>query len=94
MNGRASRAVPVIVGVGQVTHRDDDDPGPAEPLALIEAAARAADADAGGGLLELVDALEVMPVGSWPYDDLAGLVAAPVGPGRRAGAAPRPADRG
>jgi len=68
--------VPVVVGVGQVTHRDDDDPGPAEPLALILAAARAADADAGGGVLSHVDALDLMPVGSWAYDDLAGLVAA------------------
>ena len=66
--------VPVVVGIGQVTHRDDDDPAPAEPLALIAAAARAADADAGGGLLARVDVLDLMPVGSWPYDDLAALV--------------------
>ena len=69
-----SAAVPVVVGVGQITHRDDDDPGPAEPLSLIIAAARAADVDAGGGVLASVDALDLMPVGCWLYDDLAGLV--------------------
>jgi acetyl-CoA C-acetyltransferase len=74
-----SAAVPVVVGVGQVTHRDDDDPGPAEPLSLIVAAARAADADAGGGVLASVDALDLMPVGSWPYDDLAARVAERLG---------------
>jgi acetyl-CoA C-acetyltransferase len=67
--------VPVVVGVGQVTHRDDNDPAPAEPLALIATAARAADADAGGGLLAQVDVLDLMPVGSWSYDDLAASVA-------------------
>ena len=72
-------AVPVVVGVGQVTHRDDDDPGPAEPLALILAAARAAEADAGARLIDQTDALELMPVGAWPYDDLAGLVAERLG---------------
>ncbi len=75
MTGSSRNPIPVIVGVGEITHRDDDDPAPAEPLALILAAARAADEDAGGGVLELVDALELMPVGSWPYDDLGCLVA-------------------
>ena len=79
--------VPVVVGIGQVTHRDDDDPAPAEPLALIATAVWAADADAGGGLLARVDVLDLMPVGSWPYDDLAALVtdrlALDVSPARR-----------
>ena len=47
---------------------------PAEPIELLLAAARAAEADAGGGLLDRVDAIELMPIGAWPYDDLAGLV--------------------
>ncbi len=72
-------AVPVVVGVGQVTHRDDDDPAPAEPLALVLAAIRAAAADAGARLIDRIDALELMPVGAWPYDDLAGLVAERLG---------------
>lgn len=69
-----SPQLPVVVGVGQVTHRDDDDLAPAEPLELLLAAARAAEADAGGRLLDRVDAIELMPIGAWPYDDLAGLV--------------------
>src|SRR5205823_4330588 len=55
------------------------DPAAAEPLALILEAVRAADADAGVGALAMVDSLELMPVGCWPYDDLAGLVAARLG---------------
>jgi acetyl-CoA C-acetyltransferase len=73
------RPVPVVVGVGQVVHRDDDLPGPAEPLELIVAAARAAEVDSGGGALARVDALELMSVGSWPYHDLPGLVATRLG---------------
>jgi acetyl-CoA acetyltransferase len=67
--------VPVVVGVGQVTHRDDENLRDAEPLALIAAAGRAADADSGGGVLAQVDGIELMPVGAWSYDDLGALVA-------------------
>jgi acetyl-CoA acetyltransferase len=67
-------ALPVVVGVGQVTRRDGDDIALAEPLRLLLDAARAAEADAGARLLERVDTVELMPIGAWPYDDLAGLV--------------------
>ena len=67
-------ALPVVVGVGQVTHRDDDDPAPAEPIELLLAAARAAETDAGARLLDRVDGIELMPIGAWPYDDLPRLV--------------------
>ncbi len=67
-------ALPVIVGVGQVTHRDDDDLAGAEPLELLLAAARATEDDAGARLLEQVDSIELMPIGAWPYDDLGALV--------------------
>jgi len=66
--------LPVVVGVGQVTHRDDDDLAPAEPIELLLTAARAAETDAGARLLDRVDAIELMPIGAWPYDDLVGLV--------------------
>ena len=66
--------LPVVVGVGQVTHRDDDDLAAAEPLELLLAAARAAEDDAGARLLEQVDSIELMPIGAWPYDDLGALV--------------------
>jgi acetyl-CoA acetyltransferase len=67
-------ALPVVVGVGQVTHRSDEDLAPAEPIELLLAAARAAEADAGVRLLDRVDTVELMPIGAWPYDDLPGLV--------------------
>ena len=62
--------VPVVVGVGQVTHRDDDDVRDAEPLALIAAAALARRGRRGRRLLAQVDAIDLMPVGAWSYDDL------------------------
>jgi acetyl-CoA C-acetyltransferase len=72
-------ALPVIVGIGQVTHRDDDDLAGAEPVELLLAAARAAEDDAGARLLEQVDSIELMPIGAWPYDDLGALVVARLG---------------
>ncbi|MFN8026672.1 MAG: acetyl-CoA acetyltransferase [Acidimicrobiia bacterium] len=65
---------PVIVGVGQYTHRDDNDLAGAEPIALIEAAARAAGDDSAPDLLRKLDVVELMGLGSWFYDDLPGLV--------------------
>jgi acetyl-CoA acetyltransferase len=70
---------PVIVGVGQYTHRDDDDLAGAEPVALIDAAARAAGDDSAPDLLRRLDVVEIMGVGSWFYDDLPGLVAQRLG---------------
>jgi acetyl-CoA C-acetyltransferase len=67
-------ALPVVVGVGQITRRDDDDLALAEPLTLLLDAARAAEADAGAPLLDRVDTIELMPIGAWPYDDLPGVV--------------------
>jgi acetyl-CoA acetyltransferase len=67
-------ALPVVVGVGQVTRRDDDAVALAEPLTLLLDAAHASEADAGTRLLDRVDAVELMPIGAWPYDDLPGLV--------------------
>jgi acetyl-CoA C-acetyltransferase len=69
-----SSALPIVVGVGQVTRRDDEDVALAEPLALLLDAARAAEDDAGARLLDQVDAIELMPIGAWSYDDLPGLV--------------------
>jgi acetyl-CoA C-acetyltransferase len=67
-------ALPVVVGVGQVTRRDDDDIALAEPLTLLLDAARAAEADAGTRVLDRVDSIELMPIGAWSYDDLPGIV--------------------
>ncbi len=67
-------ALPVVVGVGQITRRDGDDVALAEPLTLLLDAARAAEADAGARLLDQVDEIDLMPIGAWSYDDLPGLV--------------------
>src|SRR5690242_14676104 len=72
--GGVTAPLPVVVGVGQVTHRDDEDLAPAEPIELLLAAARAAEYDAGVRLLDRIDEIELMPIGAWPYDDLPGLV--------------------
>ena len=70
---------PVVVGAGQSINRDDDDLAASEPVALIEAAARAAGDDSAVDLLAQLDVVEIMGVGSWWYDDLPGLVAQRLG---------------
>ncbi|TSC25209.1 acetyl-CoA acetyltransferase [Corallococcus sp. Z5C101001] len=55
----ASR-IPVIVGVGQVNDRSEDPLRGLDSQGLMEAALRAADADAGGGWLTRVDSLAVV----------------------------------
>jgi hypothetical protein len=70
---------PVIIGVGEVLDRPAD-PGQAlEPLALMEAAVRAADADAGGGFLARIDSLDVINLVSWRYDRVAKRLAERLG---------------
>ncbi len=71
--------LPVIIGVGDITDRPDKGQSGLEPLRLIEAAARAADADAGGGWLAKLDRLYVVPQLTWPYADLPGLVSSTLG---------------
>jgi len=68
MNALLDRA-PVIVGVGEITQRTKDPAQALEPLALMEAALRAADEDADGGLLPALDSLDVVSEYSWPYAD-------------------------
>jgi len=70
---------PVIIGVGEVLDRPAD-PGQAlEPLALMEAAVRAADADAGGGWLARIDSLDLINLVSWRYDRVAARLAERLG---------------
>jgi acetyl-CoA C-acetyltransferase len=68
MNTWLDRA-PVIVGVGEITQRTKDPAQALEPLALMQAALREADRDAGAPVLELVDSLDVVQEFSWPYED-------------------------
>lgn len=58
---------PVLVGVGQLLERTDDPREASEPLALLEAAARsaAADARAGDALLRQIDTCALTQVIAW-----------------------------
>ncbi len=71
--------MPVIVGVGEHTDRPSDPLQGLEPAALAERALRLAEADAGAALLSRLDALDVVGVVSWPYEDLPGRLASAVG---------------
>lgn len=71
---------PVLVGAGQITHRD----GPAgpSPLELMVLAARAAAADAGAGgdtLLAKAASVGVVDLFSWPVRDPGAALAAELG---------------
>ena len=70
---------PVIIGVGDVLDRPADPAAALEPLALMEAAVRAADADAGGGFLDRIDSLDVINLISWRYDRVAARLAKRLG---------------
>jgi len=60
---------PVIIGVGEITERRPA-PGEAhEPVDLMAAALRAADADAGGGWLDQLQSLSLVGLISWRYRD-------------------------
>ena len=70
---------PVIIGVGEIVDRPVD-PGLAlEPLALMDAAIRAADVDAGGGWCDRIDSLDVINLVSWRYDRVAARLAERLG---------------
>jgi acetyl-CoA C-acetyltransferase len=60
---------PVIVGVGEVIDRPDRVEDAREPLTLMAQALRAADDDAGAGLLKQAESLEVIAFISWRYAD-------------------------
>lgn len=66
---------PVLVGYGQVNHRDDIDPETrsVEPVDLMAAAARSA---AGGRVLEAVDSIRVVNILSAQYRDPGQLLGA------------------
>jgi acetyl-CoA C-acetyltransferase len=72
-------AIPVIVGIGEITDRPADPMEGLEPVALMAAALRRADEDAGGGLLPHVDSLDVVNLVSWRYADTAGLLSSRIG---------------
>ncbi|MGQ0529663.1 MAG: acetyl-CoA acetyltransferase [Panacagrimonas sp.] len=71
--------LPVIVGAGEVVDRSRNPAEGQEPLALMLAALRAAEHDAGANLLGHVDSLDVVCEYSWPYVDAPGLITKALG---------------
>jgi acetyl-CoA C-acetyltransferase len=67
----ADDRIPVIVGTGEITDRPADLMQGLEPLALMAAALKRADEDAGGGLMRSIDSLDVVNLVSWRYADAA-----------------------
>jgi acetyl-CoA C-acetyltransferase len=62
-----AQRTPVIVGVGQVNDRVPDPADGMDPVALMAAALRRADADAGGSWLADCDSLAVVSQLAWPH---------------------------
>ncbi|HZQ38450.1 MAG TPA: enoyl-CoA hydratase-related protein [Dehalococcoidia bacterium] len=61
--------IPVIVGVGEFVDRPASIADSLEPLALMAEALKAADTDAGGGLLPRLGSLDLVGLISWRYAD-------------------------
>ncbi|HUP73119.1 MAG TPA: hypothetical protein VM282_08720 [Acidimicrobiales bacterium] len=77
--------IPVLIGVGQSIHRDDDDWAGAEPIRLMVDAARNVFADCGSVPPATIDSIDVLHVQAWRYDDIAGLVGERLGCGAARG---------
>jgi acetyl-CoA C-acetyltransferase len=69
MQGQPEERIPVIVGVGETVDWPKYAIDGVEPLRLMEAAARAAQNDAGADLLRNVHSIDVVCEISWPYPD-------------------------
>ncbi len=59
--------IPVIVGVADLLERPTDFAQAREPLALMAAALRAAEDDAGAKLIAAIDSIDLVNQVSWPY---------------------------
>jgi len=71
---------PVIVGVGEITHRTKEAAEGLEPIELMARAMRAAAQDSGAAaLLAGLDSLDVVCEYSWPYTDAPALLNARLG---------------
>lgn len=71
--------IPVIVGVGEISDHPTNPAEGLEPVALIVAALRRAEADAGSTLLRDLDSLDVVNFVSWRYHDPAQLICKQLG---------------
>jgi acetyl-CoA C-acetyltransferase len=76
---RVAGNTPVIIGVGEIKDRPCEPAEGLEPLALMAAALREAERDAGAALLQQLDSLSIVCEVSWPYDDAPGLLAQRLG---------------
>jgi acetyl-CoA C-acetyltransferase len=70
-----SARVPVIVGIGELTDKPQDQGNGLEPLEILERCSRLAEDDAGQRCLRSVDTVRVVNQISWRYSDLPGLLA-------------------
>lgn len=70
---------PVTVGIGEITHRCKDLALSLKPIVLMQRALLAAQADAGAGLLPLLDSLDIVCEHSWPYADAPALLCRQLG---------------
>ena len=71
--------IPVIVGVGEIVDRPKEIADGLEPLALLEAALRRAEADSGATLLGEIGSLDVVSFLSWRYREPQKLLASRLG---------------
>ena len=71
--------LPVIVGIGEIKDQPADRAAGLEPAALMIAALRVAEADAGAPLLHGLDSIDVVNSVTWPYADLPGQICAALG---------------
>ena len=67
MNGSSPEITPVIVGVGETVDRPASPADALEPLALMAQALQAANADAGGNLLQRIESIEMVASVTWRY---------------------------
>src|SRR5258708_34026267 len=72
---QSEHRIPVIVGVGEITDRPKEIAEGLEPLALLEAALKRAEADSGGKLLGEIGSLDIVNFLSWRYRDPEKLLA-------------------
>jgi len=71
--------IPVIVGVGEIVDRPNDITAGLEPLRLLEAAIRRAEADSGARLIGDIGSLDVVNFLSWRYREPETLLAQRLG---------------
>ena len=79
MRSQNEHRIPVIVGVGEIVDRPKDIAQGLEPLALLEAALKRAEAECGARLLQDFGSLDVVNFLSWRYRDPEQLLARRLG---------------